>query len=92
MADQETIGECLLTTFDDPRRIKRVRIDRADSVIRIHAELLDEIHTAQAKDDPGLYASLADGLLTIHGSNRTVVYRIGEYLAEQNVYVGHRLD
>lgn len=54
--------------------VGRPRIDHADPVAWISAEILDEIRSGNYHPD----VTVDGDLLTIRGSNRTVIYRIGE--------------
>lgn len=55
--------------FDNPYWIQR-----ADSVARIHAQLLQDVAAAAGWNPP--YVTLVDDVLTIRAKNRTVVYVI----------------
>jgi len=71
-----TYGECIVTRLDDPLEGTKLRIDRADPVVRISPELLAEI-PAPPSDHPATF----DGkVLRIVGVNRTVVYRIRDVM------------
>jgi hypothetical protein len=92
-------GECILTTLHDDYQPCGIRVERADPRILISAELLDTIATDPA---PGLSLQMRvtgrttydhnDVLLKIHGANRTVIYRIGEYLPAVHGYIGEWPD
>jgi hypothetical protein len=69
-------------SFEDELLVKH-----ADPRILITEELLDEI----ANSD-GRLASLKDDVLTIKGSNRRVIYRIGEYVPDRRAYVAEWPD
>lgn len=74
-------------------------IGRADPRVLISAELLDTIATDPA---PGLSLQMRvtgrttydhnDVLLKIHGVNRTVIYRIGDYVPAVHGYIGEWPD
>jgi hypothetical protein len=97
----EEFGECVMTRLDDPLTGPRLRIDRADRRVLITLLLLVEIDA----DEP-LWATLrfagapSDGdqfgyrgsVLRVAAENRTVVYRIGEYLPERQCYVSEWPD
>jgi hypothetical protein len=51
-------------------------VERADPVVLVSADLLQEVSVATVNDDPGRFASLDGDVLTIHGINRKVVYRV----------------
>lgn len=67
-------GECTLTVHydgpDDP--VGRVYVDQADPVVWAAGEAVAEIKSGAAHPD----VTIQDDLITIRGSNRTVVYRI----------------
>jgi hypothetical protein len=73
-------GTCVVTRPDDPLGTFQLRVDHADPRIWITAELLEQIPEHDAP------ATLKDGVLTINGVNRKVIYRIGRYLPERGVY------
>lgn len=69
-------GACLVTTSrPDPLGAPKLYIDRADPIVRISADLLQQIsiNTCRGEDD---LASLHDDVLTLRGTNRTVIYRV----------------
>lgn len=61
-------GECLLATTSDG-----LLVERADPEILISPELLDEIRDHRRAD-----VHLDGDVLTIHGLNRKVIYRVGD--------------
>jgi hypothetical protein len=69
-------GECVVTRIDDPIDGVKLRIDRADPVIRITPQLLAEVRSPST----GYPASFDGKVLRIQGINRTVVYRIRDVL------------
>lgn len=77
------VGDCVLTKVGEA-----VRIDRADPVILIGAELLTAIELGYG--DQG--CELRDGVLELRGINRTVRYRIGDYSVRDHRYVGELID
>jgi hypothetical protein len=93
-------GACITTRLDDGR----LRIDRADPRILISAELLVEIYVAPmigvslAPEWPYRYPPVhADGfwegaLLKVCGVDRSVVYRIGEYVPRIRAYIAEWPD
>ena len=82
MADQ--YGEFAITQFNDLDGV-RLRIDRADPVVRIDPRLLAGI-PAPGSDWPASY----DGkVLRIHGVNRTVIYRIRDTPEPRPGCLGH---
>jgi hypothetical protein len=85
-------GGCHLTRIDDPIDGPRLQIDHADPRVTISAELLGEIEDAQARDMAFPGVSLRDGVLRIEAINRTVIYRIGEYLAPIHAYAAEWPD
>ena len=79
-----------------------IRIDQADPRILISAELLAEAFVAPA---PGVSLSAGQetwarngtpfwggAVLKIEGVNRTVIYRIGEYVPRVRGYIGEWPD
>jgi hypothetical protein len=85
-------GEFYVTHIDDPFDGPRLCIDRADPQVVISCELLDEIAKAQARDMSMPGVSLTDGVLRIEAVNRTVLYRIGEYLPSIHAYAAEWPD
>lgn len=95
-------GECVTTRLAD----LGLRIDRADPRILIAAPLLAEVYAVPIvgvslgrpqPDAPVPGASRLRGywegaLLKICGVNRTVIYRIGEYLPGIDCYIGEWPD
>lgn len=78
-------GECRLTRIDDPGG-SRLRIVHADPRILICPEILDEVRAGSS------WATVDDDRLRIEAENRTVVYRIAEYLPEHGAYIGEWPD
>ncbi len=91
-------GQCAMTRLANGS----IRIDHADPRILISAELLSLVFTNPA---PGVSINtglLRDGengtpfwegaLLKIEGVNRTVIYRIGEYVSRVHGYIGEWPD
>ena len=79
-------GQCHVTSLHDAQGgLMRLRIDRADPRVLITRELLKEI---PPPDPSGLNGPVTyDGnIVRIQGENRTVIYRIGQYLPEENCY------
>ena len=92
-------GECILTTMADGR----VRIDHADPRVLISAPLLYEIADngspwASVSEEPSPrehwdgHGAMEGALLKICGANRTVIYRIGEYVPRVHGYIGEWPD
>lgn len=91
-------GEFWATRLDDGGIV----IDRADPRILISGELLhrlaagdlhpgvylDSRHLPPAEDEPVRPELFAGVLLKVRAANRNVVYRITEYVAEANAYIG----
>lgn len=77
-------GECWLSVqWPDPLdRLGVLTIDRADPVVWMMKELLDEIRCGYRHD-----VELAGEVVTIRASNRTVAYRVGEYDPRQQAYL-----
>ena len=88
-------GECILTTM----AAGGVRIDRADPRIMVSAELLAQVFGAPAA---GVTLTMADGpngtpffdgaVLRIEGVNRTVIYRMVQYVPAVHGYVAEWPD
>lgn len=78
----------------------RVRIVRADPRILISAEVLAEtfvqpapgVSLSQPSDGPNGTPFWEGAVLLIEGVNRTVVYRIGEYVPCVRGYIGEWPD
>jgi hypothetical protein len=91
-------GECILTTMADGR----ARIDHADPRILISAELLVEsfivpapgvsLNSDMMREGPNGTPFWEGAVLKIEGVNRTVIYRIGEYVPRVRGYVGEWPD
>jgi hypothetical protein len=92
-------GECICTRLDDGT----IRIDQADPRILISAPLLYEIAdgrspwaSVSAEPPPREHwdghGAMEGALLKIHGVNRTVIYRIGEYVPRVHGYIGEWPD
>jgi hypothetical protein len=84
-------GECIMTSLPDGS----IRIDQADPRILISAELLDAIAAAPTRNtwlDRTGGPHLQDALLKIHGVNRTVTYRIVDYVPSVKGYIGQWPD
>lgn len=77
------LGECIITTTPEGQHI-----DRADPRILISAELVEQLRDRQW--DP--IAVLNGHLLRIGGTNRTVIYRIGEKTPDGLAYVAEWPD
>ena len=72
-------GECIVASLDGGRAL---RVDRADPRVTISGPLVRE---ALGKGlHPG--AELIGDRLVIHGVNRKVIYRIGQYYPDLDVY------
>ena len=80
-----TYGECVLTRLDDPIEGMQLRIDRADPVVLISPQLLDEM-----RRNPPDYPATFDGeVVRIRGVNRTVIYRIRDVLEPVFGHLGY---
>jgi len=71
-------GDCIVRRFGDVH----LEVLHADPRTLIAKVLLDEIRAGGAH--PAV--SLVGDVLTIRASNRTVIYRLGEYLPESGCY------
>lgn len=84
-ADLDKIGELRIKICGWPRGASRpeLRIDQADPIILVSAKLLVQL------TDPHHHpaATVVGDLLTVQARNRTVIYRIGEYVTDQDSYV-----
>ena len=96
-------GECVLISQHDPGRLgTRLWIRQADPRILIAAELLYEAFVAPAPGvslDTDLVREDGNGtpfwegaVLKIEGVNRTVIYRVGEYVPRIRGYVAEWPD
>ena len=84
-------GECILTRWIDGS----ISIDRADPRILISVEILDAVNGAGPRSawlDLARCATYDGVLLKIHGVNRTVIYRIGEYVPRVHGYIAEWPD
>jgi len=84
-------GECICTTLEDGT----IRIDQADPRILISVEILDAVNGAGPRSawlNLARCATYNGVLLKIHGVNRTVIYRIGEYVPRVRGYIGEWPD
>jgi len=77
----EAYGECHVTRLYDRINGDKLRIDRADPVVRISPELLAELPEPPS-DWPATFDAKAR-ILRIEGVNQTVVYRLREMLEER---------
>lgn len=73
----EPVGDCVMTRHDDGT----IHIDQADSRILVSERLLDEIRYGC---NP--HVILDGDVMKIHGTNRTVIYRIGEKVPNMLAY------
>lgn len=90
-------GECILTTSADGG----IHVDRADPRILISAEWFEKCRPSPAVEvtvDLGhdaiyeCFPPVEGALLKIHGINRTVVYRITEYVPRIRGYIAEWPD
>ncbi|MFN2636878.1 MAG: hypothetical protein ABR585_07630 [Gemmatimonadaceae bacterium] len=80
----EGFGTCTLTRrWDDGT----LTVDQADPRVLVTTEFLNEVRQAASPD-----VTLAGDVLTIHGVNQKVIYRIGEYLMQPDAYVAEWPD
>ncbi|HEV8653144.1 MAG TPA: hypothetical protein VG276_28060 [Actinomycetes bacterium] len=75
----ETYGDLILRGW----RHQRPEVIQADPRTLIVDELLEEIRQGKARP----WVTLDGEVLTIRGSNRTVIYRIGEHLEDYRCHV-----
>lgn len=89
-------GECIMTSlYAEDGTQTGIRIDHADPRILISSEVLDAVVDKAGGAWPPDLAGCAtfDGiLLKVHGVNRTVVYRLTEYVAAVNGYIAEWPD
>ena len=80
-------GECIVTRVQVGNLTgpDELRIDRADPVVLISPELLDEVR----QNPPDSPATFDGRVLRIRGVNRTVVYRIRDVLEPVPGMPGH---
>lgn len=94
-------GECIITSlYGDDGMQTGIRIDHADPRVLISAEVLDAIMDGSSSPatlyrprtlaGSALYES--GTLLKIPGVNRTVVYRVTEYVPAINAYIAEWPD
>jgi hypothetical protein len=91
-------GDCICTRLDDGG----IRVDHADPRILISGELLREalfatwpgvsLSTGLLRQDRNGTPFWEGAVLRIEGVNRTVIYRITEYVPSVNVYIGEWPD
>jgi len=87
-------GNCIMTRLADGT----IRIDHADPRILISAELLAAVFIKPAPgvtltpEYPGGRGYGEGAVLKIEGVNRTVIYRIGEYVPRVGGYIGEWPD
>lgn len=91
-------GECIITRLDDPVHGARLRIDHADPRILISAELLEAAATSPV-DGVSLDESACTrpvnrvgAVLRVEAVNRTIVYRMVEYLPSVRGYIAEWPD
>jgi hypothetical protein len=97
-------GDCIMTSlYDDEGAVGRatgVRIDHADPRVLISAELLAEafinpapgVSLGPPAEDRNGTPFWEGAVLKIEGVNRTVIYRIGEYVPRVRGYIGEWPD
>ena len=83
----ETYGRCVISRLYDRINGDKLRIERADPVVRIAPEVLADF-PAPPSDWPATFDAKAR-ILRIKGVNRTVVYRIREMLEARPGCVGY---
>jgi hypothetical protein len=80
-------GELRVRLVVDGDGTRRLYIDQADPVIRASKQIIDYARTGDAP-----WTSMDGDLLRIKAENRTVIYRIGEYLPEIGCYAAEWPD
>ena len=85
MSSDEEYGQCHVTSLHDAHgSLMRLRIDRADPRVLITREMLFQM---PAPDPEWPWPATFDGnVVRIRGENRTVLYRIGQYLPDRDCY------
>ena len=97
------VGECVVTAVhDDEGEVAGFRIDHADPRILVSSTLLAEAFIAPApgvtlstdmvREGPNGTPFWEGAVLKIEGVNRTVIYRIGEYVPRVRGYIGEWPD
>jgi hypothetical protein len=76
-----TYGDAILRTVG-----ARFEIVSADPTILIHEDLVTEIEF-----EAHAGAELIDGIIELRGLNRTVRYRLGDYLPDRRFYVAEMI-
>jgi hypothetical protein len=88
-------GECVITRTRDPVKGVSLHVDRADPVVLISAELVDEIAD---NPSPGVVLDLSGcetymgALLKIRAVNRDVIYRLTGWLPRERAFVAEWPD
>lgn len=91
-ADPQAFGDCVVQSERHPLDGWALRILRADPRVLVDAAVLGQILNNHP-DHPVQAIPQQDAVyLRIRGVNRTVVYRIGEYLPERRAYVAQWPD
>lgn len=86
-------GECIMTQlYDEHRQRAGIRIDRADPRILISAELLEMIGRGEGAPGISLEPHWTGGILKISGVNRTVIYRVTDYVPRVHGYIAEWPD
>lgn len=88
-------GKCIITELEDGTLL----IDRADPRVLISAEIIDEVASGRARPEATLDRlnfTVPNGhvgaALKIRAANRTVIYRLTDYLPSVHGYVGEWPD
>lgn len=88
-ADRDKVGELRFRVADwtglPCPTVSHLTIEHADPVTYIAFEILEVIRRSQGLD--GYPASIDGDLLTLTASNRTVIYRLGEYDSQRHAYL-----
>lgn len=88
MSNPASFGDCVVQSEQDPLHGRRLRVLQADPQVLVAPEVLDEV----AANPPGFPATFDGEFLRIQGTNRKVIYRIGEYLPDRRAYVAEWPD
>jgi hypothetical protein len=86
--DSPEFGNCVVQSEHHPILARQIRVLQADPRVLIHPEVLAEI-MRHPPDDP---VTFRDDCIRIRGVNRTVVYRIIDWLEDRQMFVGEWPD
>jgi len=84
-------GDAVFTTVYSEGIEVGFRVDKADPLIQISGDLIDEWRKAPVVTE-GSSVSLHDDLVHIQALNGVVTYRLGEHLLFERAYVAERVS